>query len=322
MLIYAGVDEAGYGPMLGPLCVGAAIFRIDDHDPADGPPDLWRLLNSAVCRSRRDRRRRIAVDDSKRLKGTPGGRSHPLLHLERGVLSFLATASDMPGDDAAFFQRVLPDSPETPWYDSSSQLPVAQEAAQLQIASGRLGRAMERSGVELLGLRAEAIDAGPFNDLVARSGNKATVNMAAVVRHIDHVWRTWPNEHPRVVIDRQGGRTHYREDLRVAFPEAAIRVVSENERFSRYRLVRDESPLTLTFAKEAESQHMPVALASMLAKYTRELFMVRMNRFFQGHLPELRPTAGYVSDARRYLRDIEPVLQRLSLARPTLVRSV
>ena len=29
-----------------------------------------------------------------------------------------------------------------------------------------------------------------------------------------------------------------------------------------------------------------------------------------------------LADARRYLRDIEPVLQRLSLARPTLIRSV
>ena len=44
VLIYAGIDEAGYGPMLGPLCVASSVFVLDEHDPAGGPPDLWRLL--------------------------------------------------------------------------------------------------------------------------------------------------------------------------------------------------------------------------------------------------------------------------------------
>jgi hypothetical protein len=48
--------------------------------------------------------------------------------------------------------------------------------------------------------------------------------------------------------------------------------------------------------------------------------MIRFNRFFQGHMPELRPTAGYVTDARRYLRDIEPLIQSFNLSRPELVR--
>ena len=41
MLIYAGIDEAGYGPMLGPLCIGGACFRLEHADAQDGPPDLW-----------------------------------------------------------------------------------------------------------------------------------------------------------------------------------------------------------------------------------------------------------------------------------------
>ena len=90
MLIYAGIDEAGYGPMLGPLCVGCSVFAIDDADPADGAPDLWERLEDVVCTRARDAKRRIAIADSKKLKGSNQAKAHPLRHLERGVLSFLA----------------------------------------------------------------------------------------------------------------------------------------------------------------------------------------------------------------------------------------
>ncbi|MCH8212384.1 MAG: ribonuclease HII, partial [Planctomycetes bacterium] len=40
MLVYAGIDEAGYGPMLGPLCLGCTVFVLKDYDPCQGAPDL------------------------------------------------------------------------------------------------------------------------------------------------------------------------------------------------------------------------------------------------------------------------------------------
>jgi hypothetical protein len=45
------------------------------------------------------------------------------------------------------------------------------------------------------------------------------------------------------------------------------------------------------------------------------------NRFFGGHLPRLRPTAGYHGDARRYVTEIKPVMERLGLSPADLVRS-
>jgi ribonuclease HII len=80
--------------------------------------------------------------------------------------------------------------------------------------------------------------------------------------------------------------------------------------------------LTMTFVVEAETRHLPVALASMTAKYTRELIMARLNRYFQNYLPELKPTAGYFQDGRRYINDIEPVLADLKIDRDCLVRCV
>jgi hypothetical protein len=63
-----------------------------------------------------------------------------------------------------------------------------------------------------------------------------------------------------------------------------------------------------------------VALASMTAKYVRELLMDRFNRFWQHHAPDLKPTAGYVQDGRRFLAEIDPLIQSLGIDRRQLIR--
>src|SRR5262249_33175442 len=89
-LILAGIDEAGYGPLLGPLGVGMTACRIEDCSVADLAAGLGDALKSAVCKNAADRRGRIAVDDSKKLKG-PNDRTtrHAVAELERAVLGFL-----------------------------------------------------------------------------------------------------------------------------------------------------------------------------------------------------------------------------------------
>ena len=61
-------------------------------------------------------------------------------------------------------------------------------------------------------------------------------------------------------------------------------------------------------------RHLPTALASMTAKYLRELAMRPFNAFWQRHVPELRPTAGYNSDAKRFIAEIAAAKERLGIA--------
>jgi ribonuclease HII len=58
---------------------------------------------------------------------------------------------------------------------------------------------------------------------------------------------------------------------------------------------------------------MPVALASMIAKYTRELLMVRFQEWFTRRAPQVRPTAGYALDAKRFWAEIQPLLPALAV---------
>ncbi|HRP63301.1 MAG TPA: hypothetical protein PK400_08425, partial [Phycisphaerales bacterium] len=203
MLVYAGIDEAGYGPLLGPLCVGCSVFIVNDADPAAGAPNLWRLLDGAVCRSRRDAKNRIAIEDSKKLKGSnASATSHPLKHLERGVLAMLSAshgaAARLPASDDELFSMLnaADQDDASPWCDVRCELPVAQVADELAIASGRIQRAMERAGVSCSMIRCEAIDAAAFNAQVARTNNKATVNFGAAMRLVEIIRRRWPREHP------------------------------------------------------------------------------------------------------------------------------
>ena len=65
---------------------------------------------------------------------------------------------------------------------------------------------------------------------------------------------------------------------------------------------------------------MPTALASMTAKYVRELAMIAFNAFWINHLPNLRPTAGYPLDAKRFRKAIAPVQKKLEVSDATIWR--
>jgi hypothetical protein len=59
----------------------------------------------------------------------------------------------------------------------------------------------------------------------------------------------------------------------------------------------------------------------MAAKLVRELFMERFNAFFLAHDPRLAPTAGYPTDAVRFLKETESLRRRLSIPDEALIRA-
>lgn len=327
--MYAGIDEAGYGPLLGPLCSGLSVVRVRDGASLRGPPDVWAMASEIVCRDPADAgTTRIAVADSKRLKLPNEGSRHPLVHLERGVVAFASCAHDPPESDAELFAHLGVDLHDRPWYQGPPlELPVATTRDHLRLLAGRLRGVLADSGIEVLELRARIADEVAFNRMLTESGGKAGAAMRLVGELAMRIWRSeaarGPVDPPRLIVDRQGGRTRYEPTLSALFPGAAVDIVAETGAGSVYDLSQDTPEgvrrMRISFVQEAEDQHFPVALASMIAKLVRELIMGRFNRYWCGRIAELKPTAGYVSDARRWLADV----RRLSPDTPeALLRSL
>jgi ribonuclease HII len=297
--LIVGIDEAGYGPNLGPLVVAATAWQVEgDND------DLYRLLADIV--SPRPLAQRLAIGDSKTLY-KPGG---SLDLLEQGVLACRAGANVQ----AAVTLGELLDEPlaALPWYQGyDPQLPLACPPNSLIGFADQLAAHPQSRP---LGWWAQVIEPAEFNAGVARLGSKGALLSEVSVRLAATVIECCASQHNRVLLqfDKHGGRNRYAAILQhwlgVDWPETIV----ESRGESRYRWTCGQVAHEATFCARGESR-LPTALASMVAKYLRELCMQAFNNFWCGRIAGLRPTAGYPLDARRFRTDIETECQQLQL---------
>jgi len=125
-----------------------------------------------------------------------------------------------------------------------------------------------------------------------------------------------------VTIDRLGGRKDYIPLLSESFPESmAVEEQGTDGKGSIYMLVGNGPATALLFREKADRDYPAVALASMAAKYVRELLMARFNRWWGAQLPGLKSTAGYPVDAKRWLAETTEIRQELGVGDAGLVRS-
>lgn len=315
-LLIAGVDEAGYGPLLGPLLVGLSVFRVDSWAEGEPAPDLWSLLSRSVARTVKTASGRLVLADSKELKlpnakpGASGGR-HPLTHLERGVLAVLASLGETPADDDALLETLGAAWPVARWYEGPAiPLPQAWTAGQVAVAANPLREELDSAGVSVVHAAARLIGEVEFNGLVRAGGGKGATTIEGVRGHFQtFLGLAW--EHPadglRFVCDRLGGRVQYADAVAhfAGVDERAVRVVEETQERSRYFVDAAGRSVGVVFQMESEKAHLPIALASMIAKYVRETAMLRFNRHWASRVPGLRATAGYWQDAKRWLNDAQ-----------------
>ncbi|MFH1143719.1 MAG: hypothetical protein V1774_04160 [Candidatus Eisenbacteria bacterium] len=323
MLIYAGIDEAGYGPILGPLVVARSVFLVEAADPRAPLPSLWTLQRGAVCRRAGDGLQRVAINDSKLLYNATLG----LRHLERGVLGFLYAAAIRPRSLNELFASLAHDAASQEmtlaWYREPSggpRLPSCVEQVELERVATRVVRAWSDSGLRLAEVKAAIVFEDRFNRMVGDCQSKAACSWCFVAEHLQSIWENYGELHPRVIVDRQGGRRNYLELLAALFPWTRLRLIECRPAVSSYEVSDERRSMEIAVHVASERDHLPAAFASMTAKYLRELLMARFRAYWQQQAPAVRGSSGYAADGQRFLREIQPTLARLGIDPRMLIR--
>jgi ribonuclease HII len=315
--ILAGIDEAGFGPLLGPLVVSCSAWTVP---PELLEADLWQVFRRSLGKARKHLAGRLLIADSKKAFN----RAEGVGHLERTVLAALQVMGVETQNLASLLTVLSPDClprlGEYPWFQNLQECCLAAEPADLRIAAQVLANDLQTHGAKLVCLRSSCLDVAYYNTMVERVRNKAQVLFIAVTQLMQGILDQFPDDHIRILVDRQGGRAHYRENLRRSFPGMDLRIVQEGDETSIYEMRQGSRLVRLSFEIKADDLHVPVALASMVSKYVRELLMECMNNYFVALDANLKPTAGYWKDGTRFVEELRQRLPDLKIDGHRLIR--
>jgi hypothetical protein len=315
---WVGIDEAGYGPNLGPLVVTAVVVRGSSRKP-----DLWADL-PFVRRVGDFEPDHFCVDDSKRVMARHDGPS--LMESSFAALadSFL---SEPPSGSSRRNGRLPKWSGFGPNVEGGPELLRWAEPGTKPIEwfDTRPPTLKRRRFVcrrwRAVAARIELIGPERFNHLLNRTGNKSEINGLAFLELVAWLRSIVPSgAQVHVTTDRHGGRHFYGALLAQAFPGLWIEKITETPALSRYLIDDGNAAFEITFQVQADASDGLVALASMVAKLMRERWMQVFNAWFARRMPDLRPTAGYPVDAKRFLEDVRHVIRSEGIEIDTIWR--
>lgn len=315
MAFKIGTDEAGYGPNLGPLVVTGTLWKTNACDD-----DLYKLLAPSVAdqppgRNNPDKQS-IAIADSKVVY-----RGKSIRHLEKSVLATLSLVSgtvprtlrdltrlvrrDVSDD---FFEDVFWLAGET---SEKVKLPIECSVDEIASAADRFLTQGESSNVALLAIDTEIVLPEDFNDSVASQGNKANVLSGRTMEVVRYLLSQCAGD-VLVDCDKHGGRSRYQHLIEQYLANSVVEITKESADQSAYCWSGGELDAQIRFTARGEGQ-LAVALASMVSKYVREVYMRAWNAYWIGHQDGLKPTKGYPQDAKRFRVDIAQTQKRLGI---------
>lgn len=271
-----GIDENGLGPRLGALVATAVTIEVEPYE----------------ARALARRGARAGIGDSKATAGfgkmaMAESVSLALAEKEAGrVPADVDELLEVVAIDGALALRApCPSSTAAQCWSEPLTLPVFGG----DVAVGRRALAkLERAGVGIRRARSAIACARAFNEGVDRWGSKLRVDLALFERLMADA-RGALSSDLDLICGMVGGMRRYAEYFTSIAPENVV-CVEETRSLSRYRVAGLGD---LRFEVDSDASHLPVALASMLGKYVRELGMHRQNAFYRRHQPSLPEVSGY-----------------------------
>lgn len=314
--LVVGIDEAGYGPSMGPFVVVATAWRVPSELSVDDLGELLQpefqarplvAIRTGTARTGSDRAANpahIPLGDSKKIYA--GKHAEESLRLgARFLLESVSLAnkaessdSEQPDSDdnpdqrnASWGARLYPsDWPRiksVPWLREldlrlqtnppHSESPIKIYPELLKLGTSKLSSL----GIELIGASGRLIDEIEWNRLIEQYQNKSLVLSElslGLARDVVAPHAT-SNEPIEIYCDKHGGRNRYQAHLMKAFDDQWFDALAETSQLSRYSAKWEGHPLMIQFRVEGDSI-IPSAAASILAKWTREKSMETLNAYW------------------------------------------
>lgn len=301
-MLVVGVDENGLGPRLGPLVATAMTLEVR------GSYDAGRLRRRGLA---------LGVTDSKQVSGFGN-----MAFAESVALALVERSEGVPMSDADAFLAAL-------CLDPRSALPCPDHGTARQCWSQSVGlpafggdpaegrevlRKLEGRGtVRLRRVRSAVACSGVLNRELEGGRNKLRVDLALFEGLVLDARRACL-EPVDAVCGMVGGIRDYVE----YFSRFSRAVTTSARKGRREYAVPDVG--NVRFEVDADRRHLPVALASIVGKYVRELWMHRMHRFYSQYA-QVRPASGYHDPVtRRFMLETLPVRERLGVAKDCFER--
>jgi len=287
-VIVVGVDENGLGPLLGPLVTTAVAFELARYSPE---------RHGALGRE-------LGIDDSKATAAF--GQMAAAEGLALALVEALCGVAV--NDVDALLSCLLLDAPDALkarcpasslaqcW---STPMPLPCFGGDLEAGRAILAGLRER-GLRPAHAKSAVACTGALNARLRAGQSRVEVDLELMERLVLDA-RTRAGADVRAICGMVGGIRNYVAKMR-HLPRAGAVV---RQRAPKGTLAFDVSGVGhVRFEIDADARHLPVALASMVGKYVRELWMARQNRFYRAHDESLAEVSGYH----------DPVTQRFIVA--------
>lgn len=295
-----GVDENGLGPRLGPLVATSLTLQTP------------RYSRSALC----ERGLRLGLTDSKETGGF--GRMGFTESVALALLGAGAERAPRSADD--LLERVFPDvqprlkscCPDASTAEQCWGVNLALPAFGGDEAFGRslLDRLIGRSQLRLVEVQSRIACAGLLNSKSVSGQNKLAVDLELFEDLIHSVHRRH-GEPLLAVCGMIGGIRDYASRFE-RFDADRVQELRARKGQRRYAV---DGLGELRFEVDADARHLPVALASIVGKYVREICMRRIGEFYRRDDAELQLASGYHDPVTtRFIQATELSRRRLGIA--------
>ncbi len=274
-----GVDENAYGPLVGPLLVTGVCLEIEGN-----PFEELKLANMCFPYRIADSKAVFRRNSSSYSAGEIA--AHALLQAfgvkPKTFTELLAGLSD----------RALEEYKREGLGEILGDVELPLWAKELRDYNFR--EDLLKIGIEPVSAAIEIVFPPRFNRLLDQLDNKALLDLLIFMEVINRLSRGGEV----AFLGKIGGTVKYTEFLKKAGVEI-IETLREERGISSYRVYFGEKEVSLHFLMEGDEIYLPIAMASILGKYVRELYMFLLSCAV-GKKEKIPWASGYRHDAKTY----------------------